>query len=270
MMAGKRDKVALLERQVQERTASLSRANDQLYQEIEERRWAERELLDHQRKLEALGFELSLAEERERGRIAGELHDQVGQCLILCKIKANSLAASDLRPDQQGTIAELESLLDKSIQDIRSLTFQLRPPVLALAGLEAAVQWLGEELKLHYGLQVDYFDDRQPKPLAYELRAYLFQAIRELLLNVARHAGTNRAHVRLQREGRDIAITVADNGVGFDMTENLASMGRAGGFGIFNVQQRIEYLGGRFMIDSQPGQGSRVTIIVPLELPGEL
>jgi len=259
----------LLERQVQERTASLSRANEQLNQEIEERRWAERELLDHQRKLEELGFELSIAEERERGRIAGELHDEVGQCLILCKIKANSLAASDPRPDQQGTIAELESLLDKSIQDIRSLTFQLRPPLLALAGLEAAVQWLGEELKLHYGLQVDCYDDLQPKPLGYELRAYLFQAIRELLLNVVRHAGTNRANVRLQREGGNIAITVMDNGVGFDTTANLVGKGRAGGFGIFSVQQRIEYLGGRFMIYSQPGKGSRVTIVVPLELPGE-
>jgi PAS domain S-box-containing protein len=258
----------LLEQQVRERTASLTRANELLTREIEERRWAEGEILDKQRKLEALGFELSMAEERERARIAGELHDQVGQCLILGKIKANTLASLDLRPDQQSVVEELEQLLDKSIQDIRSLTFQLRPPILATAGLDAAVKWLVEELRENYGLQVDCRDDLQPKPLSYEIRSYLFQAVRELLLNVAKHAGTKQAQVSLQRVGDTVDITVVDDGIGFDPEEALARKGSSGGFGIFNVQQRIEYLGGHFIIEAEPGKGCRVIIVVPLEMPG--
>jgi PAS domain S-box-containing protein len=257
----------LLEEQVRERTASLTRANELLTREIEERRWAEGEILDKQRKLEALGFELSMAEERERARIASELHDQVGQCLILGKIKANTLASLELRPDQQCVVEELEQLLDKSIQDIRSLTFQLRPPILATAGLDAAVKWLGEELRENYGLLVDCRDDLQPKPLSYEIRSYLFQAVRELLLNVAKHAGTKQAQVTLQRVGDTVDIMVADDGIGFDPAEALARKGRSSGFGIFNVQQRIEYLGGHFIIEAEPGKGCRVIIVVPLE-PG--
>jgi PAS domain S-box-containing protein len=255
----------LLEDEVRERTAALSLANEQLTREIEERKWAEQEIIDHQRQLEALGFELSIAEERERARIAGELHDQVGQCLVLGKIKIYALASLHPSPDQRVVIEELERLLDKSIQDIRSLTFQLRPPILATAGLEAAVKWLGEELKENYGLLVDCHDDRQPKPLSYEIRSYLFQAVRELLLNVAKHAGTKGAQVSFCRDGDSIVITVADDGAGFDMTHALAKRGRSAGFGLFNVQQRIEYLGGRFMIESLPGKGSRATIVVPLE-----
>lgn len=254
----------LLERQVRERTASLTAANEQLIREIEERKRTEAELLDHQQRLETLGLELSIAEDRERGRIAGELHDQVGQCLVLGKIKANSLAAGDLPPEQRRTVEELERLLENAIDDIRSLTFQLRPPILVTAGLEAAVQWLAEELKEHYALSVTLSDDHRPKPLSYELRSCLFQAVRELLLNVAKHAGTGRAQVTFERGEMTITIVVADEGVGFAPEEALLRTTRAGGFGLFNLQQRVQYLGGRFTMQSAPGKGSRATIIAPL------
>lgn len=256
--------LAFLEHQVQERTASLTAANERLTREIEERKRTEAELLDHQQRLEALSLELSIAEERERGRIAGELHDQVGQCLILAKIKANSLAATDLLPDQRETVEGLEQLLENTINDIRSLTFQLRPPILVTAGLEAAVQWLAEELKEHYSLSVAICDDHQPKPLSYELRSCLFQAVRELLLNVTKHAGTNRVLVTFERHGDSIAITVADEGIGFEPAEVMTRTERSGGFGLFNLRQRVQYLGGRFTMESSPEQGSRATIIAPL------
>lgn len=260
------DAMELLERQVRERTASLTAANEQLIREIEERKRTEAELLDHQQRLETLGLELSIAEERERGRIAGELHDQVGQCLVLGKIKANSLAAGDLPPEQRRTVEELERLLENAIDDIRSLTFQLRPPILVTAGLEAAVQWLAEELKEHYALRVTISDDHRPKPLSYELRSCLFQAVRELLLNVAKHAGTGHAQVTFAREGKSIAIAVTDLGVGFSPEDALIRTTRAGGFGLFNLQQRVQYLGGRFTMQSAPGTGSRASIIAPLLL----
>jgi DNA-binding NarL/FixJ family response regulator/signal transduction histidine kinase len=244
MLAAARDE---LEGQVLERTASLTVANEKLRLEIEERKRSEQMLLEYQHRLEAISLELSLAEERERDRIASELHDQVGQRLILGKMKLNALA-SQLSSDQLESDAEqIEKLLDQSLQDIRSLTFQLRPPILASAGLEAAVQWLGEELKSDLGLQIEVVDDRQPKPLRYEVRSTIFQAVRELLLNVAKHANTKHVQVSLTKDADCLVITVVDDGSGFAGEEGKVARGKNGGFGLFNVRQRVEYLGGRFM-----------------------
>jgi PAS domain S-box-containing protein len=256
-----------LESQVAERTASLAIANAQLQREIEERKQAEQQLLDQQHRLKSMTFELSLAEDRERGRIAGELHDQVGQRLLLGKMKLEALASQLPAPIDEKALEEVGNLVTQSIQDIRSLTFQLRPPLLATAGLAAAIRWLGEELKENYGLRMELVDDQQPKPLTYETRSALFQAVRELLLNVAKHAGTESALVSLKREAESMAITVEDHGCGFDMAEAGTRKARTGGFGLFNMQQRIEYLGGRLIVKTSPGKGTRATIMVPLESP---
>lgn len=256
--------LAQLERQVEERTASLSAANEQLCREIEERKQSEMELLDYQRRLEELGLEISITEEQVRCGIASELHDQVGQCLMLGKIKVDSLADSDLSPEQLATVKTLERLLEKTIHDIRSLTFQLRPPILVQAGLEAAVRWLADEFKEQHGLLVEFIDDRQPKPLADELRTYLFQAVRELLLNVAKHAGSNRACVTMGKTNDTITIRVEDAGTGFDPATAITRRQRSGGFGLFNVQQRTQYFGGSFTIEASPGCGCKATIIAPL------
>jgi signal transduction histidine kinase len=261
MLAAARDE---LEGQVLERTASLTAANEKLRLEIDERKRTEQMLLEYQRRLEAVSLELSLAEERERDRIAGELHDQVGQRLILGKMKLNALASQLPSAQLERDAEQIERLLDQSLQDIRTLTFQLRPPILASAGLAAAVQWLGEELKSDFGLQVEVVDDRQPKPLRYEIRSTIFQAVRELLLNVAKHANTKHVQVGLTRDEDCIVITVVDDGSGFNRAECKVRQGKSGGFGLFNVRQRVEYLGGRFTIEALPGKGTRATIITPL------
>ena len=254
-----------LELQVAERTASLSLTNKQLTGEIEERKRIEQEILDHQVKLKAMAFELSMAEERERDRIAGELHDQVGQRLILAKMKLDSLTNRLSSEHLECDAEEIAGLISQTIQEIRSLTFQIRPQLLASAGLEATVQWLGEELKRDYGLRVEVIDDKNPKPLKYEIRSTIFQAVRELLLNVARHAGTDSVRVHMEREEDLFAITVRDEGIGFDTSDSSERASTTGGFGLFNVQQKIEYLGGSIAIDSNPGKGTVATIKVPVE-----
>ncbi len=254
-----------LESLVGERTAALSSTNAQLLREIDERKKIEQEMLDHQRLLQAMSLELAMAEERERDRIAGELHDQVGQRLILTKMKLDALTSRlEAHPLEQSA-AEVVSLVEQTIQDTRSLTFQIRPPLLASAGLEATVQWLGEELKANYGLRMLFTADTTPKPLPYEICSTLFHAVRELLLNVARHAGTNEVRVRVMRDITTLVITIHDDGVGFDTLEARTRKTRSGGFGLFNIQQRIEYLGGSVVIDSGPGAGTRATITVPTD-----
>jgi signal transduction histidine kinase len=209
--------------------------------------------------------ELAMAEERERDRIAGELHDHVGQRLILGKMRLDSLA-SRLPSDQfENDVDEISTLIDHSIQDIRSLTFQLRPPILASAGLEAAVQWLGEEFKKDFGLQIDFKDDNEPKPMQYEVRSTVFQVVRELLLNVAKHAGTKHVAVRMKRDNGNIVINIDDEGIGFDISEVSKRKVKDGGFGLFSINQRIDFLGGSLSIDTNSGNGTQTTIIVPLK-----
>jgi PAS domain S-box-containing protein len=234
--------------------------------DISELKQIEAELLENHRKLESMAIELSLAEERERDRIAGELHDQVGQRLIFGKMKLGALAGQVQTDEGINDIEELDRIIDLSIQDIRSLTFQLRPPLLASAGLEAALHWLGEEFREQYGLLLTYSDDSQQKPMRYEARSTVFQAVREILLNTVKHADATHIGIDIRRAADMLHVCLSDNGRGFDVAEARMKKARSGGFGLINVQRRIEHLGGSLMIESRPGNGTRVTIMAPLDL----
>ncbi|MBJ6799342.1 PAS domain-containing sensor histidine kinase [Geomonas propionica] len=257
-----------LERQVAARTESLTAANTRLRAEVEERMRAEDQILEHQKKMEALTQELSLTEERERERIAGELHDQVGQHLILVKLKLQWLA-NELSSGKELAVAEeIDKLLSQSIQDIRSLTFQLRPPILANAGLGPAINWLAEELRENYGLNFEISGDQAPLSLRYEVRSSIFQAVREILLNVVKHSHCTLARISLGSNAGCVRIEISDNGTGFDPDEAARKKCRTGGFGLFNLRKKIEYLGGEFRIETELGAGTRVLITVPQDAVG--
>jgi signal transduction histidine kinase len=257
----------LLDQKVQERTSQLSLSNRFLVKEIQDRRQIEENLLEHQQQMGKMAIEISLAEDRERSRIAGELHDQVGQRLILCKIKLDGLASDIIDSESLQTVIELEKLVEQSLQDIRSLTFQLRPPMLSSAGLLASLQWLGAELQRDYDMLV-LFETGQystsMKHLRYEIRSVLFYATRELLLNVIKHAGVHSTQVTLLRKADLLEISVTDTGSGFSIDQIQKLSPNGGGFGLNNLRQKLEYLGGTLTIDSQPGRGAKVTISLPL------
>ncbi len=257
----------LLDQKVQERTSQLSLSNRFLEKEIQDRRQIEENLLEHQQQMGKMAIEISLAEDRERSRIAGELHDQVGQRLILCKIKLDGLASDIIDSESLHTVIELEKLVKQSLQDIRSLTFQLRPPMLSSAGLLASLQWLGAELQRDYDMLI-LFETGQystsMKHLRYEIRSVLFYATRELLLNVIKHAGVHSTQVTLLRKADLLEISVTDTGSGFSIDQIQKLSPNRGGFGLNNLRQKLEYLGGTLTIDSQPGRGAKVTISLPL------
>lgn len=262
------NQIKLLNHRVQERTSLLSLSNSFLEKEIDERKQAQANLLEQQHKIDTISSELSLAEDRERGRIAGELHDQVGQQLILCKIKLDGLAHEAADKESLREIMAIETLVDQSLQDIRSLTFQLRPPVLANAGLLAALQWLGEELQRDYGLELkfDIYHHSVGLPLLrYEIRSTLFQMVRELLLNVIKHADVSVAWLSLHQTEDLLQIKVIDNGRGFDNKCTPVPVSREGGFGLHNLKQKLDFLGGSCLIDTAPGMGTFVTISLPLK-----
>ena len=256
-----------LETMVFTRTHELSEANERLRRELEARRQAEEELRNYQKELSSLAAELSLAAERERRRIAGELHDQVGQSLAFAKIGLNGLVQSVSDQGLGGRIRDIGAILDQAIQDVRSLTVQISPPLLYEVGLEAALESLGEQFQERFGFRVTFVDDGEPKPLPEELRVTLYQVVRELLVNVAKHAGARNAVVGIRKIPGSVELWVEDDGKGFAVEDVLRLGARKKSFGLFSIRERLRHLGCEIRIASKPGAGARTTIRVPLHAP---
>jgi PAS domain S-box-containing protein len=234
-------------------------------QDITDRKRAEQERLEYERKLRFLASELSLAEERERRRLAAGLHDEACQTLVLTNMKLQELRQSMGGPEDQ-PLAEICEKLTSTIQSVRDLTFDLSSPTLYKFGLEAALEeLLHDKLKAEHGIRCRFGDDGAPKPLAEDVRILLYQSVRELLMNVIKHANADEVSLDTQRDGDSIRVTVTDDGVGFEVDALLASPSRNRGFGLFNIKERLDYIGGRVEIEAQPGQGSRFTLVAPLE-----
>jgi PAS domain S-box-containing protein len=234
-------------------------------QDITKRKEAEEKLMLYQQQLRSLASELSLAEERLRRRIAAELHDHIAQNLAISKIKLESLA-SDAEPDLGKSLNEVNGLISQTIEATRSLTFEISPPVLYELGFEAAVNWLAKQTRKRFGLDVEFADDGKPKPLNTDIRVLLFQAVRELLVNVGKHARAKKAKVFTRRIQKNIQITVEDNGVGFDAEAISAVKDPAkGGFGLFNIRERLDQIGGSVIINARAGKGTRITLTAPIE-----
>ena len=234
-------------------------------QDISERKRIEQELINRQALINSMAQELSVTEERERLRIAEELHDQIAPKLLLVKMRIQSLVDLLQGGVDDDAIESIMALIDQSISGISSLTLQLRPPILANAGLEAALKWLGQEFKENYGLIVKITDDMTFKPMRYEIRSAIFQVVRELLLNIVKHAETKNAWITIKKRNDKIDIKVEDDGRGADLADFSCDRPKSGGFGICNIKMKIEHLGGEMVIDSSPGSGTRAYISAPLD-----
>jgi signal transduction histidine kinase len=221
-------------------------------------------LREREAELRSLASQLSLTEERERRRIATELHDHIGQTLALCKIKLGMLQES-ASAGLLESMDEIRKLIDQTIQYTRSLTSELSPPILYELGFEATVEWLGEKILKQYGILFHFEDDGQPKPICDEARVLLFQAVRELLVNVTKHAQARNVRVSIRRDGKDVRINVEDDGVGFHASEIGSYISRTG-FGLFSIRERLNYIGGYLEVESEPGHGTLVTLVAPMKI----
>jgi signal transduction histidine kinase len=241
----------------------------ELNREIADRKRTEQKLLTYHEKLRSLASALALTEERERHRIAIEVHDHIAQKLAFAKIKLGTLRASTSSTSLAGTTDEIMELVNEIIQDIRSLISQLSSPILYELGFVPAVEWLAQETRKRHGILVEFADDGQPKPLSDDVCVLLFQAVRELLVNVAKHAQARSAKVSITRDGTHIEVDVEDDGVGFDTGKLAPSVDENGRFGLFSIRARLDPLGGHIEVESEPGHGTRVTLMAPLKGNGE-
>ena len=228
-------------------------------------------LADHRSaQLRSLAVKLARSEQRERQRLAQMLHDNLQQLLVGAKFQLAALRAPEEGDSRVEAIDLMESLLNQSLEASRSLTVELSPTILYETGLDAALLWLARQMKAKHGLEVQ--TDIRARLVQDEdgVVVLLFHAVRELLLNVVKHAGVRLARVALDRvDGDWVRIVVSDQGQGFDPAKTREDEDSATGLGLFGMCERMGHIGGSCDIDSTPGGGTRVTLLAKVGRPKE-
>jgi signal transduction histidine kinase/ActR/RegA family two-component response regulator len=248
--------------QVRDLLAQQRNFTEELERKVSERT---QKLVSSQDRLRALATELNLAEQRERKRLATELHDHLAQMLVLVLLKLGQSKQGPLVRSQQ-MIQQAESLVNESLTYTRNLMAELSLPILREFGLFAALRSLSEQMQ-RYSLTVTVHTDSPEDVRLHEDQAVLlFQSVRELLINVAKHAVSKHASIRAEKREACLRIVVEDQGFGFDVlamtsakTSPLSSQ-----FGLFSIRERMNVMGGRLEFHSAPGAGTRATLILPL------
>jgi PAS domain S-box-containing protein len=232
-----------------------------IMQDISLRKKSEAEREEYQRSLRKMALEVARAEERERRRIAEDLHDSVSQSLAFSSFSLKRLR-SQLGEKPQEEIKGICTALDDSLRDIRSLTFEISPPVLYDYGLSVALDWLAGHTAERHELAVEFSEEGDTSDLDQDRQVNLYRACRELLINVVKHAGAKHVNIKLSRQNGAVSLVVEDDGKGFDPAS--LERGGAGGFGLFSLRERLEPLGGSLKVESIAGDGSRLTVSMPL------
>jgi PAS domain S-box-containing protein len=250
-------------------------------QDITEEKWTRQELHELNERLEErvhkqteqirrMARRLTLAEQDERRRVAQILHDDLQQILYGIQMKL-SMLQREVDRSAGGSIfdevTEAQQWIARAVEMTRGLTVDLSPPILKSEGLADALEWLQRQMKELHGLDVALTTEHAFIMRDEGLRVMLFQMIRELLFNVRKHAGVDKATIELTQEGDELVAVVADKGRGFDPAQN-AVQEEGAGFGLRSVRERLQLIGGSFHIEAAPGKGTRITIKSPFSGPG--
>ncbi len=243
----------------------LHAAIQQLKHEVGERLNAQQALQQSQELLRQLAAYQEQIKEDERKRIAREIHDELGQNLMALRIDASMLQARTARshPHLNAKVQAALSQIDTTIKAVRAIINNLRPSVLDL-GLHAALEWQINEFERRSGIVCKLeMEDPDGDFILDEARATaLFRIVQESLSNVARHAQATQVHIRLGRDGNRFVMEVADNGVGMFPGNRR----KPNSFGLLGMEERISALGGTFVVNSVPGEGTVLLMSIPLEL----
>ncbi len=210
-----------------------------------------------------LASELTLVEHRERFRLAEMMHDHLQQLLVGARMQTDLALSEPPVPELRQHLALASTTLGEAIEMTRSITTEMSPPILFHGELPAALAWLGREMDRKFALRVDVEAAEVGEDVPEVISAVVFNATRELLLNVCKHAATPEATVCLRHDGTTVELEVCDHGAGIDpAAAERAADGQH--FGLFSIRERVEALGGWVRIDSRPGGGTRVVISLPV------
>jgi PAS domain S-box-containing protein len=247
----------LVERQQAE--ARLRDLSQSLERMVEQRT---AELREQTTRLQNLAAELASAEQRERKRLAALLHDDLQQLLVAASMQLRLLVG---HTDELGShaVAQASRWVEEARVAARDLTRQLRPPALYEDGLVAALHWLASEMENRHHLEVSIDGSEPAQPMSDDIKALLFECVRELLFNVTKYAGVTAAEVKLREQSDGLHISVADAGVGFDV-DAVGTSRQSGGSGLFSIRERLFALGGEMKMASSPGHGTTIELHAPM------
>lgn len=235
-------------------------------EDVSLRKTAEDEASRYRKKLRDLANQLTISEERERRRIATDLHDHVCQTLALMRLDLGAVQAKVDDPGLGAQLDDLSELLLKANRDTRHLMADLSPPSLTELGLVAAInELLEEELEQQHGIDFDLHTSNGIADLGRDVRGMLFRSVRELLTNVVKHAQAGKVVVRIDQEDSNLSVRVEDDGCGFDPERISARSRENAGFGLFSIQERMSDMGGLLEINSIPGAGTRMNLQLPVK-----
>ena len=238
------------EEQLERSRQDLEALNETLEERVEERAEQAR----------ALAAQLAHAESRERERLAGILHDDLQQLLAAARMRLKMASAS---PDsQEKLLGAADEHVSEAIELCRCLAVEVSPAVVREKGLESALEWLGEHMRHRHELSVEVRTNGDIDLGNPDVEALIFKVVRELLFNAVKHAGVRdaRVHAEVNCDG-ELCVLVSDDGCGFDPDEVNSAAGE--GFGLGSVRNRVAMLGGYCEIDSAPGEGTDVRLVVP-------
>lgn len=251
-------------------TASVRRAADgtsEGYQGVIRKISKPKRMERHIQKLQTLAAKLLIDRERERVRLGADLHDSIGQMLVLSKVEVNSLRHAD-DAERKALLDALERNIDEMAHLIRSMTFDSSSPVLYGMGFIPGLEALGDLIHSDYGLTVCVEAKDTWEIHDHDIRGLVYRSIRELLVNVARHANTDQATVSLRRDVFQLQVVVEDAGEGFDVA-HLDHMNQADHFGLFSIQEHLLHIDGHLTIKSTLGKGTHCLITLPSSLSEE-
>jgi PAS domain S-box-containing protein len=216
--------------------------------------------------LRVLAMQLLQTETRERQAVAADLHDDLGQILAVAKLKLSAVTVPGSGEDAihfLKQMKDIENMIARSSVSVRSLSTQLSPPTLSRHGLNAALEWLAEEMMRTYGLLVK-LDLGDLALLDEAISSALFRMVRELLINVWKHGQVHYAKVTMTMDPdrHTLTVRVADAGAGFAVPQMLKSTADHR-YGLFSISERLTLIGGNLHIDSRVGAGTTVTLVVP-------
>ncbi len=253
-----------LEIRVQERTVELKKANKALRAKIAEHRRAEKALRESENRLRLLSSQLLTIQERERKRVAQELHDGIGQKLAAIKfsIERAMKQQGKRKIRANGEFIELIiPMIQESVEEVRRIQLDLRPPILDDLGILAVISWFCREFKKVYpAIRIEKEIEINEDEVSVPLKTIMYRVMQEAMNNIAKHSQANLVRFSLKKRRNRIEFVIEDNGIGFDLEKSKT------GFGVGSMKQRIQLSGGTFTVQSIKGSGTVILASWPIKI----
>ncbi|MCL6472230.1 MAG: PAS domain S-box protein [Firmicutes bacterium] len=209
--------------------------------------------------------QITRAHEEERQRISRDLHDSTVQNLIATLRSLEKFCEEDneLSPQRLEMLCSYRRNLKEVVKEIRQISRDLRPSIIDDLGLLPAVEWLAEQFKAEYGVAVNFKVLGTEREFSPEVEVTLFRIIQEALRNIAKHADATKVWITIDFEQNETIINIIDNGKGFELSSSLGQLSRQGKLGIDGMKTRARLVGGTLDIQSSPGDGTAIAVVIP-------